>query len=69
MGGIHETPHLLTTALVATALAVAHAAAPTRAGANAAAHMWGLTTLGEYCFGTCGSQNICCKITIIAPPP
>jgi hypothetical protein len=39
------------------------------ARASTGAHAWGIGTLGETCGGICGSKNICCTITIIAPPP
>ncbi|HEV7591295.1 MAG TPA: hypothetical protein VGO40_24495 [Longimicrobium sp.] len=61
--------YLLATTLAAAVLAIGHAAAPRMARASTTAHAWGIGTLGETCGGVCGSQNICCKITIIAPPP
>lgn len=60
---------LLGPALAAAALVAAHAVAPRAAGANETSRVWGMSNLGDTCSGLCGAQNICCKITIVAPPP
>jgi hypothetical protein len=53
--------------LVATALAVAHAAMPGVARADDLRQMWGISELGETCAGKCLKGYLCCT-TIVAPP-
>lgn len=55
------------TVLVATALAVAHAAVPDVARADDIKQQWGISTLGETCGGKCLKGNVCCTV-LVAPP-
>lgn len=49
-------------ALVAAHLAIT----PKQALANDK-HAWGISTLGDTCSGSCGANNICCRIVIVSP--
>lgn len=57
----------LSTAVVAGALAVAHAAVPRVARADDVKQQWGVSTLGETCAGKCLKGYVCCT-AIVAPP-
>jgi len=58
---------VLPTALVATALAVAHAAVPSAARADDLRQLWSISELGETCTGKCLKGYLCCTF-IVAPP-
>lgn len=58
---------LLRTALVSlVAAAAATIAFQVRtSSAQAQLYTWGMSTEGETCGGTCGTNNICCKIVVV----
>jgi hypothetical protein len=52
------------------ALAAAHMALSARpALGDDLLHTYGISNLGETCSGTCGPDNICCKIVVTQPAP
>ena len=46
------------------ALAIAATGIFSRPAETSSVYMYGLSTQGETCGGTCGSSNLCCKIIV-----
>ena len=57
------TRAFLSVSLVAAGVTGASAFFPSPV--DAGVYAWGMSNLGETCGGTCGSSNICCRITIV----
>lgn len=52
---------------LAAAIIASVAVLPTDLRGSGSLRVWGMSTDGETCTGTCTSKNICCKITPVAP--
>jgi hypothetical protein len=53
---------------LAAAIVAGVALLPTDLRGSDPLRVWGMSTDGQTCTGTCGPNNICCKITPVPPP-
>jgi hypothetical protein len=61
-------PSLIRTIVAAgtfSALVAGHLTFAPRSAMAGDLHVWGFSNLGDTCSGTCGANNICCRITIV----